>query len=97
MAGAFAAVLRRGDGRAGAVLVKVVNRRAGVSRLYAEAVRGDGEQVWMEPLSTTVEAELDAYAERSTGRDPDLWVVEVDDPAGRHFLTEPVEAPRPAG
>ena len=96
MGGAFAAVLRRGDGRAGAVLVKVVNRRAGVSRLYAEAVRGDGEQVWMEPLSSTEERELDAYAERSAARDPDLWVIEVDDPGGRHFLTEPVEPPPPA-
>jgi len=93
MGGAFAAVLRRGDGRAGAVLVKAVDRRAGVTRLYAEAVRGDGEQVWMEPLATTDEAALDAYCERAAARDPDLWVVEIDDPAGRHFLTEPVERP----
>jgi hypothetical protein len=93
-AGAYPAVLRRGDGRAGAVLVKVVNRRAGWTRLYAEAVRGDGEQVWMEPLGATEEAALDAYAERAAARDPDLWVLEVDDPEGRHFLTEPVEAAR---
>lgn len=91
MGGAFAAVLRRGDARAGAVLVKVVNRREGWARLYAEALRGDGEPVWMEPLSATEEAALDAYAERAAGRDPDVWVVEVDDPSGRHFLTEPVE------
>jgi hypothetical protein len=36
-------------------------------------VRGDGEQVWMEPLSATDEAALDAYAERAAARDPDLW------------------------
>jgi len=23
--------------------------------------------------------------------DPDIWVVEIDDRQGRHFLTEPVE------
>ncbi|MDR3508295.1 MAG: DUF1491 family protein, partial [Caulobacteraceae bacterium] len=44
--GAFAVVARKGDARAGAVLLKVVDRRAGTTRLYCEAVRGDGERVW---------------------------------------------------
>ena len=89
--GAFAAVVRKGDARAGAVLVKVVNRRAGEARLYAEAVRGDGQTVWMEPSASTLEPDLDAYIERSARIDPDLWVVEIDDTQGRHFLTEPVQ------
>ena len=89
--GAFATVLRRGDGRAGAVLVKVLNRREGWARLYAEAVRGDGETGWMEPVGSREEAALDAYAERAAARDPDIWVVEIDDFEGRHFLTELVE------
>jgi hypothetical protein len=89
--GAHAAVLQRGDGRAGAVLVKLVNRREGWARLYAEALRGDGETAWMEPVASTDEATLDAYAERARARDPDLWLVEIDDARGRHFLTEPVE------
>lgn len=89
--GAHATVLRRGDGRAGAVLVKVVNRREGWARLYAEALRGDGETGWMEPVDSREEAALDAYADRAWSRDPDVWVVEIDDPRGRHFLTEPVE------
>ena len=91
MAGAFAVVVRKGDARAGAVLVKAVNRRAGEARLYAEAFRGDGERVWMEPQGSRVEADLDAYIERASRIDPDLWVVEVEDLEGRTFLTEPVE------
>ena len=91
-AGAFATVLRKGDPRAGAVLVKVVDRRAAKARLYAEATRGDGERIWMQPLASTEEADLDAYTERARRIDPDLWVVEIDDTTGRHFLTEPVEA-----
>ena len=91
LGGAFATVGRRGDSRGGAVLVKLVNRRAGETRLYAQATRLDGEQVWMQPVLSTDEAELDAFIVKAIGRDPDLWVVEIDDPQGRHFLVEPVE------
>jgi len=89
--GAFAVVARKGDSRAGAVLVKILNRSAGTSRLLAEATRMDGEQVWMEPARSNQEPELDRYIERAVRIDPDLWVVEIDDRDGRHFLTEPVE------
>lgn len=89
--GAFAMVIRKGDPRAGTVLVKVLDRRDRSARLYAEAFRGDGERVWMEPVSATDEPTLDAYVERQTRIDPDLWLVEIDDAEGRHFLTEPVE------
>ena len=90
--GAFATVGRKGDSRGGSVLVKQVNRRAGEVRLYAEATRGDGERVWMQPILSTAEVDLDAYIERAIRVDPDLWVVEIDDREGRHFLTEPVES-----
>ena len=91
LGGAFAMVVRKGDPRAGAVLVKVVDRRAETVRLYSEATRGDGERVWMQPIAATVEADLDAYIARAARYDPDVWVVEVEDVQGRHFLTEPVE------
>jgi hypothetical protein len=91
LAGAFAVVARRGDAQGGAVMVKVYNPLARAARLYAEAVRGDGERIWMTPLASTEEPEIDAYVERQRRIDPDLWVVEVEDLQGRHFLTEPVE------
>jgi hypothetical protein len=91
LAGAFAMVLRKGDARAGAVLVKLVNRRAGTTRLLAEATRGDGERVWMRPVRAAEEQDLDAYVERTVKIDPDVWVVEIEDNQGRHFLVEPVE------
>jgi hypothetical protein len=89
--GAFAVVARKGDARAGSVLVKVLDRRDHSARLYAEATRGDGEQVWMQPVAATDEPDLDAYIARALRIDPDIWVVEIDDAEGRHFLTEPVE------
>lgn len=91
LSGAFGTVIRKGDARAGAVLVKVLNRPEGTARLYAEATRLDGERVWMQPAPSNQEADLDAYIERAARVDPDIWVVEIDDRQGRHFLTEPVE------
>ena len=89
--GAFAVVVRKGDPRAGAVLVKVLNRSEGTARLYAEATRGDGDRIWMQPAASEQEPDLDRYIERAARIDPDIWVVEIEDREGRHFLTEPVE------
>jgi hypothetical protein len=89
--GAFAMVVRKGDTRAGAVLVKVLNRAQGLAKLYAEATRMDGERIWMQPVPSDQEPELDAYVARAAKVDPDIWVVEIDDREGRHFLTEPVD------
>lgn len=89
--GGFAVVVRKGDMRAGAVLVKVLNRTDGTARLYSEATRMDGERVWMQPAPSTEEKDLDAYIERAVRVDPDVWVVEIEDREGRHFLVEPVE------
>ncbi len=91
LAGAFATVVRRGDARGGAVLVKAFDPRSRQTRLYAQALGRDGMSVWMQPLSSTAEAELDAFAARAAERDPDLWIVEIEDPDARRFLTEPVE------
>jgi hypothetical protein len=94
LAGAFATVGMKGDPRAGSVLVKAVNQRTGEARLYAEATRGDGERVWMQPRPGEAEQGLDQYAERARRIDPDLWLVEIEDSHGRHFLTEAVEGER---
>ena len=91
LGGGFAVVARKGDARAGSVLVKVLNRGDGTSRLYAEATRGDGERVWMQPAASEQEPDLDRYIERAVRIDPDVWVVEIEDREGRHFLVEPVE------
>ena len=94
LGGAFATVARRGDARAGSVLVKTYNPRTREADLLAGAWGADGERMWMRPVDSRAEGELDAYVERTARYDPDLWVVEIEDVEGRHFLTEPVEGPR---
>ena len=91
--GAFAAVVRKGDSDAGAVLVKVatLDRKA---RLYAPARDGEGERIWLDLSAGSLgddEAEVDAAIRKRAATDPDLWVVEVEDKHGRHFLTDPVD------
>lgn len=88
--GAFGTVARKGDARAGTVIVKVFdtsNRRA---RLYSEAFGPDGERLWMQPVESDFESELDEYLQRQIKYDPDLWIVEIEDRQGRHFITEKV-------
>jgi len=88
--GAYATLARKGDGDAGAVLVKVLTLD-GNAVLYRPIRNLDGERVWL-PKGPLTEPEIDALIGGRVKTDPDLWVVEIEDRKGRHFLTEPVEA-----
>lgn len=90
--GAAVAVVRRGDADAGAVLLKV-NRLDGTAEVLSRATRGDGTRVWLRTMGKAAvpEADADAYLARAVSKDPDVWIVEIEDRQGRHFLTEPVD------
>ena len=89
--GAFATVVRKGDARAGDVVVKAYNTLERTARLYTQSVDMQGNPLWIQPVSSEMESELDAYLERRLRYDPDLWIVEIEDRQGRHFLLEKVE------
>ena len=86
--GAFAAIVHRGDADRGDVLVKVTSER-GKARLYAPAFAPEGPSRFQR-LKAEDEAEIDTAIGRRLKADRDLWVVEIEDRAGRHFLTEKV-------
>ncbi len=88
-AGSFATIARRGERQFGAVLVKVYNLKTRETYVLREAQRGE-ETVWMRPVDMSDEAGLDDWIARQARFDPDLWVVEIEDGDGRHFLTETV-------
>jgi hypothetical protein len=94
LSGAFATVVRKGDARAGSVIVKAYDSAERKARVYTEAFCPDGERLWIQPVSSDQESELDAYIQRQVGYDPDLWVVEIEDRQGRHFITETVQGER---
>ncbi|KAF0135432.1 DUF1491 family protein [Methylocystis sp. L43] len=90
--GAVAMLRRRGAAEAGAIFVKLdrLDGRAavygpapqseeppeGVDRLFARVHAGD----WLDP------AEAEQRLKREIMFDPDLWIVEIEDPDGRVFV-----------
>ena len=87
--GAFAAVVRKGDPDAGACLVKV-RTLDGQAAVYRPVRNMDGLRVWW-PKGPKPERDIDHYINSRIDDDPDLWVLEIEDRKGRHFLTEPIE------
>lgn len=89
-AGAFAHVARKGDPDAGAVAVKVFIGRSDtgpLARLHIQSVTLDGAAAWREPFEgPAAEDKIDAWLEKERRIDPDLWVIEIEDPRGRSFL-----------
>jgi hypothetical protein len=80
-------VLRRGDETAGAVIVKVASMD-GAARAYQRSFDlMSGARAWV-VLAEGPEAECDAALARQARTDPDLWLLEVEDPRGRHMLGE---------
>jgi hypothetical protein len=95
--GAGAFIVHRGDGERGDVIVKVATLD-GLARAFVPSMDFEtGARVFVDLASRGVgdtEREVDDYVARARARDSDLWVVEIEDRKGRHFLTEPVEARR---
>ena len=91
--GVFAVVRRRGAEEAGAVFVRV-SRLDGTSDLFGPAPQSafdaaqEAARAFTPSLSTQSAADVDveAYLARQLKFDPDIWIVEIEDRAGRNFL-----------
>lgn len=97
VAGAAAFVLQSGDEERGDVLVKVA-RLDGTAAVYTPTMNLDGDRIFLDLIVQGIgpdETGVDAYVRKARDRDRDLWVIEIEDRDGRHFLTEPVESPEP--
>lgn len=77
----------KGDATAGAVAVKLatMNGRASV---FTRATGPDGERIWQALAEDTPESEADEALARQRRFDPDLWIIEIEDPKGRTLLEE---------
>lgn len=80
-----ATLARKGSPHGGAVLLKLNQLERGV-RVLTQVRDPEGRPAWMAALGGGLvpEADADAYIERTVRRDPDVWVVEIEDREGRH-------------
>lgn len=81
-------VVAHGDNTAGAVLIKL-NMLDGSAAAYQRSFDlMTGARQWV-ALAEGDEPSVDRAIAKQRGFDPDLWVIEVEDRAGRHLLDEP--------
>lgn len=81
-------VAAKGDATAGAVIVKSATLDGRARAFQRSFDLASGNRVWV-TLTEGDEAEVDALLRRQRDRDPDLWVIEVEDRQGRTLLDEP--------
>ena len=85
--GIFVHVAQKGDATAGAIAVKLATMD-GHGTLFMRNYDGDGHRIWAKVIDHAPESEVDEYIARQRGYDRDLWVIEIEDPRGRHLLEE---------
>lgn len=93
--GAFAAVRRRGAEEAGAIFVKL-NRLDGTAELFGPAPQSafdearPTDRLFSRCLAGQLEAKIEERLVREVRFDPDAWIIEIEDRAGRNFLDQVV-------
>ncbi len=91
--GAQAVLRRRGAEEAGAVFIKV-SRLDGTAEVFSPAPQSafdearPSDRAFVRALKQqpATEPDAEAYLARQIKFDSDIWIVEVEDRAGRHFL-----------
>ena len=87
LAGIPAFITAKGDATAGAVLIKLATLDGNAQAFHRTFDLMSGDRVW-DTLADGPEANVDASIAKQRSFDPDLWVIEIEDRQGRHFLDE---------
>ena len=76
-------VVNKGAYASGTVILKL-NALENGCQVLTQVRDMNGELAWMQALKTGIvaENEADAYIRRAVDRDPDVWVIEIEDRAG---------------
>jgi hypothetical protein len=101
--GASAFVMRRGDDVRGAIYIKV-SRLDGTAALYGPAPSGfgagessaSGERQWIRNHKEECKGDrdLDDELARHVEFDGDIWIIEIEERTGRHYLDDWLAKPQ---
>lgn len=80
-------VVKKGHKEAGAILLKL-NRGMAGCEVLSQVRDAAGDLAWFRSTGPdlVVEADADALIGRELSFDPDLWVIEIEDPKGLYEL-----------
>ncbi|MGR3291720.1 MAG: DUF1491 family protein [Paracoccaceae bacterium] len=81
-------ITAKGDASAGAILVKLSTLDGQACAYQRSFDLMSGQRAWV-VLAQGSDREVEDALTRQKSFDPDLWVIEVEDKAGRHLLDEP--------
>ena len=80
-------VIQKGDATAGAVIVKLATLNGRAQAFQRSFDLASDARIWV-TLTEGPEPDIDAILNRQRSRDPDLWVIEVEDRLGRTLLDQ---------
>ena len=80
-------ITAKGDPTAGAVIVKVATLNGQARAFQRSFDLMSDTRIWV-TLSEGAEPDVDALITRQRARDPDLWVIELEDRLGRTLLDQ---------
>ena len=80
-------VVARGDATSGAVIVKCATLDGQARAFQRSYDLLEDRRVWL-PFAEGAEAEVDQVVARARQSDTDLWVIELEDRAGRTLLDQ---------
>lgn len=87
--GGFAAVLKKGDLTAGAILI-IAAEKGMITGLYERLLTPEGAYFWGKtgPQDIDNKQKIDDFLVRKRARDPDLWVIELDIADAARFIAD---------
>ncbi len=79
-----AVIRRKGDPDAGAILIKL-DYLDGTAVVLSQVRTLEGELAWRRATGETPASDADAesYIRKQLGYDPDIWILEIEDPEAR--------------
>ena len=79
-------VVKKGDEVAGAILIVISNLK-GFSKIFTQSFDAEGNRIWLE-LTSGSDIEIVETIKKQKDIDPDIWILEVENPKGKNVINE---------